>query len=396
MAKWTKPTKPYPTYPLTFTPRGQVKKYNGKPRYVCPNETPPKEAVQILARKISEWDRPAEARSSNSGLTIRQVCNRWLDEKLADAEAGQLTWGYFASCRRVVRAFLDATGESKPVADLGPEDFTAFGRKLQITLGVRAVRRAVRILSSLFRHADDQDWIERPIKLGRRFRQMAGVKTEPPSNAARTPTELRTILERIDARIAELKSRPERDLGSLIQFKAACWLAINGGYGSTDLAELPVEVIDLDAGVIDYRRGKTKKERIVPLMPETVKALRPVLEMAIKRNDSLLFRTREGQPWRREVPNRSGSGNVSTVTTIDNFQQVYGKLLRAMGMKRAGAGFYELKDAHSELADAAGDVHAAMRIVGHALPFSRDPYVRVTPDRLQKVVQFIRHKLLKG
>ena len=41
-------------------------------------------------------------------------------------------------------------------------------------------------------------------------------------------------------------------------------LALNGGFGNTDIANLPREAVDLRNGVIDYSRPKTDVDRLVP------------------------------------------------------------------------------------------------------------------------------------
>lgn len=399
---WVKPKKPWPTYPLTSSKRGQVKKYKGKVRYVCPNDTPPDRAVKILADKYKEWDaEPASAvrrkAAPDAEQTVKDLFVRWLDVKHADATAvpPAISWGHYSACKRVATAFLKFVGPATPYVELTPDDFSRFGESQRARLKAKALRRWLRILASCFNHADDEDWIEQPVKFGQRFRKLANAKDNAvPIDKSREPAEFQKIVAGVEARIRRMRKERERDLRSAEQLRAGIWLAVNGGYGGADLGGLPVDVVDLDGAVIDYRRGKTKMERVVPLMPEAVAALRPVLAAAVDRGDELVFRTREGQPWYREIP-KLGKGNaVVSTTTIDNFQQTYAKLLRTLGLKRAGCGFYELRHTHAELADAAGDPHAASRIMGHALPGSKDPYIRVTAERLRKVVDFVRAHLV--
>ena len=383
-----KPKKPWPKFPLTPHPGGTwCKKVRGKLHHFGPWSDP--------QGALERWEAAAPTlragkltRSASDAQSLRMLCNRWLTEKLKDAEAGTITWGHYSQCRRAVRLLLKHLGGDTRVGDLGPDDFRDFGRKLEGKYGSRTLRKMVRTLIGLFAYASDEDWIERPVKLGKRFRLLRKKRDDaPPRDKARKPADIRKIIDAAERRLVALARQGERSLSPLRQLIAGVWLAVNGGYGSSDLAGLPRDVVDLDGAVIDYRRGKTKMERIVPLMPETVAALHRVL--AEREDDELVFRTREGQPWRREVPKRAG-GQVVSTTTMDNFQQLYGKLLKSLEMKRPGCGFYELRHTHAELADAAGDPHAASRIMGHTLPGSKDPYIRVTPERLRKVVDHIR------
>jgi integrase len=56
--------------------------------------------------------------------------------------------------------------------------------------------------------------------------------------------------------------------------RAPILLGINGGLGNTDCATLLLSAIDLDLAVMDYARPKTAVQRVLPLWPETVAALR--------------------------------------------------------------------------------------------------------------------------
>lgn len=77
---------------------------------------------------------------------------------------------------------------------------------------------------------------------------------------------------------AEVKALLEKCVNA--NMRAMILLALNGGYGQEDLASLPLQVIDLDGGVIDYRRSKTGMRRRVVLWPETVKAVRSAIPNA--------------------------------------------------------------------------------------------------------------------
>lgn len=389
--KGPKPKKPWPKFPLTPHASGTwCKKVRGKLRHFGPWS----DSHGALAR----WEEEAPAlragkatRAASDAQTLKDLCNRWLLEKMKDAEAGAITWGHYSMCRRSVRMLLKNFDAEIRVGELGPDGFRDFGRKLEAKYAGRTLRKIVRTIIGLFAYAADEDWIERPVKLGKRFRLLRKKQgDDAPLDKARKPADVRRIIDAAERRLVALERQGERSLSPMRQLIAGMWLAVNGGYGSSDLAEMPRDVVDLDGAVIDYRRGKTKMERVVPLMPETAAALRRVL--AERQDDELVFRTREGQPWRREMPKRNAAGQVVSTTTIDNFQQAYAKLLnlKSLRMKRPGCGFYELRHTHAEIADAAGDTHAASRIMGHALPGSKDPYIRVTPDRLRKVVDHVR------
>jgi integrase len=159
------------------------------------------------------------------------------------------------------------------------------------------------------------------------------------------------------------KARQERENGkkvftgaqvrSLVEaagpaMKAALLLGINGGFGNTDCAALPVAAIDLDAAVIDFERPKTAVRRIVPLWPETVAALKAVLEMersapATKAAAQLVLRSESGLPLVRQVVKERADGEIEKVTHVDRLLKWFDELLAAKKLKRRGIGFYTLR-----------------------------------------------------
>jgi integrase len=73
-------------------------------------------------------------------------------------------------------------------------------------------------------------------------------------------------------------------------------LAANCGFGQTDIARLPINAIDLDAGGIDFGRPITRVRHKCPLWPETIATL---CEWLATRKRShvgawLIFRPRTG------------------------------------------------------------------------------------------------------
>ena len=86
-----------------------------------------------------------------------------------------------------------------------------------------------------------------------------------------------------------------------VQLKAMILLAINGGMGNSDIANLPLTALDLTAGWLNYPRPKTGIEHRIPLWKETVEALKAAIEARPKPKDKadagLLFLTQHGHNW---------------------------------------------------------------------------------------------------
>ena len=78
------------------------------------------------------------------------------------------------------------------------------------------------------------------------------------------------------------------------------------GPGFKRRGTLPMVALDLDAGWVDYPRPKTGIARRCPLWPETVLAIREALakqpEAKNATHDGLVFRTKYGQSWFKDIP----------------------------------------------------------------------------------------------
>ena len=406
-------------FPLTIHPRGYVKKGIG---WICGKKSPA-DALAIYHRKAIAAAQGKPAAPVPTG-SVEEVAERWLAVKLADATAGQksrqtgkhdagdeisITFDHYAKCRRAAVLFVDhicTAGAGQfagmqvgaiPYGELTPDVFSDFGSAMRAKNGRGFAARQCRLVMAMFRHADAEDWIDRPIKFGKRFVQMSKLprpeKKQPP-----TAEDVRQVLKHLHGKINRLEKsagKGSQGIEPVTQLIAAIYLAINGGYGARDLAELPKDpsIVDLGDGVIDYRRGKTNQIRRVPLMPEAVEWLRRV--WAFRPGDSLVFRTREGNPISREVVGER-DGAV-TVNNVDSLNQAYSKVLRTLKIKKPGNGFYKIKDLHCTLADECGDDRAARLLTGHAALQRdiRDVYVTVSIERQRKIVEYIRHSILQ-
>src|SRR5947209_14614956 len=107
--KPTKPAKPYPDFPLTAHPAGYwCKKIRGKLHYFGPWADPDGALKKYLAEKeaLHAGRKPREA---SDGLTVKELANRFLIEKQARVDAGELsalTWNdYKRTCDLLVKEF---------------------------------------------------------------------------------------------------------------------------------------------------------------------------------------------------------------------------------------------------------------------------------------------------
>ncbi len=181
----------------------------------------------------------------------------------------------------------------------------------------------------------------------------------------------------------------EKRRGASQPLRTMILLALNGGLGNSDLANLPLAALDLKHGWLNYARPKTGIERRIPLWPETIESLDEWLAVRPRQNSSaaggLVFVTHRGCSWSKTV-----ADNPICKETA--------KLLQRIGLCRKGLNFYSLRRTFRTVAGEARDEAAADAIIGHA-PRGDDMAAiyrqRVDDDRLFAVVEYVRNWLFE-
>jgi integrase len=329
--------------------------------------------------------------SSKGGLTVREVCNRFIASKRVDVDMGKLSPRTFCDYDRACRAVVEEFGAGRSVSDLGPTDFERMYARLAGQYGISTIGREVTVTRSIFRYAYESDLIDKPVRFGPRFR--APSKTDRRKAKARaerengkklfTADEIRRLIEAADP-----------------QVKAMVLLAINGGLGNHDIASLPVSALDLKGGWLDFPRPKTGIDRRVPLWPETVESLQEAITKRRKPADEadagLVFLTRFGLRWvRYGFEETKAFGKKRIHAKQDNqLAKAFGKLLDGLGIRRAGVGFYALRHTFETVAGASKDQVAVDAIMGHVDASMAAEYRHgIDDDRLRAVVQHVREWL---
>lgn len=369
-----KPTKPYPDFPLTPHVRGGwSKRYKGHQLYI-PQADPAAALVEWDKRRtlIDQGKEPVAAIRAE-GVTVGEVVVRFSRERLDDYNAGKIKFGTYDDYRIAAQDMLAEFGTHTPVADLAPDDFTRLYRRWASRLGSHALARNVQAVRTLWRHAEENGWVDRRPRYGTLFKKP---RTGKRKGRPLLPHEVKALIGKAAG-----------------QVKAMVLLGINAGYGAKDCADLRRELVDLKAGVIVFPRPKMVErdaiDRAATLWPETVKALRAVLAERASDPEGLVFRTDKlGRRWVRTQQSRKGK-----VSHIDAVAQEFYKLCDAAKIPRRG--FYELRHAFRTFADELETPHAVHRIMGQRLPGMAEVYVdRVEHGRLKKVTDYVREKVM--
>jgi hypothetical protein len=377
-------------FPLTVVERGYMARIAGKPRWIC-GKRPPDEALAIYHRKASALTSKAEPiRQAHAKLpaapTLHYLLNRWVIDRRSDAMRGELRPGTFQQYRLSAKR-IDRLAGQVLADDVTPDTVKDLYDRLAAAHGIDFAKRAIAHFRSACNYAVEMRWC-RPLRIG--GRAIAKLATRPRARMKwklYEPADLRRILAEITRRIRSARGGAYRD--SWVQLKAMVLLALNGGFGATELSEL--RKADVRGDWIDRDRGKTGATHVVPLWPETAKAICPVLEQ--RPDDELLFRTRAGKPWARSESIIVG-GVLKRVVNHDNVNWAFRVVVNSIGLRIEGQGFYKLRHLFATTADRFQDANALSVLMGHALPGARGHYIAVGDERLRKLVEYVRHELL--
>jgi len=381
--KKNKPSKPYPDFPLFPHATGRwAKKICGKLHYFGYwNRSPDgdwRQALDLYQEQKDDLYAGRTPRVRRGGMTIRELCNRFLTTKRRLLDTGEITertfQEYHSTCSRIVTTF----GRDRLVDDLATDDFAHLRASLAETRGPVALGNEIQRCRSVFKFAYDERLIDKPVRYGQQFNKPSK-KTLRMARNGRGPRmfeadELRTIID--------TATQP---------LKAMILLGINCGFGQTDVSSLPLSAVDLDSGWVDYPRPKTGVERRCPLWPETVEAIRRAVEHRPRpkseKDTDLAFITKYGHRWVKT--NKTG-------TPDDAVGKEFTKLLQRLGLKRPGVSFYALRHTFETIAGESKDQVAVNAIMGHVDNSMAGVYrERISDERLRAVTDCV-HDWLFG
>jgi integrase len=201
---------------------------------------------------------------NRDGLTVKELCDEFMNAKLALLDNGELSPRTFHDYHATVRRIADAFGRSRLVDDLAPDDFARLRKSIAKTRGVVALGNEVQRVRTVFKYAYDEGKIEKPVRYGQSFTKPSRKNVRK----ARLANGKRMFHAEQLRRIIKAAKQP---------LKAMVFLGINCGFGQSDVSNLPQSALDLKKGWVEYPRPKTAIERRCPLWPETVEALRDAI-----------------------------------------------------------------------------------------------------------------------
>lgn len=372
--KADKPDKPYEGFPLFAHSGRWAKSINGKRYYFGPWG----DWEAALAKYMREKDflfaglKPPD--NTDSGITLKDLCNAFLSSKDASKELGELSPRTYHEYKMACRDVLAGLGGHRIVHTLEPRDFEALRTRLAHGRNATTLSNAIQRTRTLFKYAYDQNLIDRPLRFGG-FRK-------PNSRLLR---RAQNALGRKDFSAEEINCLL---IHAPVPMRAMILLGVNCGLGNEDCSLLTQDRLDLENGWHMLPRQKTEVQRRCPLWPETIAAVNLALAERPGTKDEKLqnrvFLTRQGNTWVQHGSKGRCGDRVTRVFLLTK---------RKCGINRAGVGFYGLRRTHETVGDAAKDPVAMQYLMGHA-PKSDDMAARyrqgIEDDRLVAVTDHIR------
>ncbi len=387
--KANRPKKPYPNYPLSPHPGGKwQKKIRGKIHYfgrwakrvngklVRIEGDGWKEALEEYKAVADDLHAGRTPRVQSDGLTVADLCNRFLTSRLRKVEAGEMGERMFAEYKQTTDRLVATFGKSRLVDDLAADDFEALRDGMAKQYGPVRLGNEIQKVRTAFKYGYESGDITQPVRFGPQFKKPSAsvLRRHRAKNGERMleADQLRRLLDAAD-----------------VQLKAMLLLGLNAGFGNHDIATLPLSALDIDGGWVNFARPKTGIPRRCPLWPETVAALRQAIagrpEPRQEEATGLVFVTARGRPWLSR-----GIANPVSVAARD--------AMKAVGIHHDGIGFYTLRHVFRTVADAARDPVAIDLIMGHSDPSMAEAHYRergsFIDGRLKAVAEHVRQWLL--
>jgi integrase len=302
-------------------------------------------------------------RDRTGGISIGDLCNRFLTSKTELITSGELTVrsfrDYNQSTDRIVRVF----GKNRRVDDLVGEDFALLRADIAKNRGPISVKNEITRCKVVFNFAFRDALIDKPVVFGAGF--------DPPKAKV-----IRKALAKNGPRMFEAAElRAILNKCPTPTLKAMVLLAANSGMGNHDVGMITFDAVNLETGWCDFPREKTGTPRRFRLWPETLEAIKESLATRptpAPGHEQYLFLTRKRHCWSKD-------GSAAPLA------REFKKVLDDAGITRPGAGYYDLRRTFQTIGEEAGEI-ATKYIMGHVDGSMSARYrQRISDERLEAV-----------
>jgi integrase len=391
--------QPYAGFPLSAHAAGSwQKKILGRVFYFGPwgrringkLEPLPGDAGSKAALKLYEQQRDAlhsgrVPQIASDQVTLRDLCNAFLNAKLRRQAAGEMTVRSFADYREVTDLLIREFGADRPIGDLGPNDFEALRDTFAKRWGPTRLGNVIGRTRSIFKYAIGSELIDKQVRFGDEF-----VKPKKSVFRKHRAKRVEKMFEPAELREMLKHAQP--------QLRAMIFLGLNCGLGNTDIGSIEKRHVDLKKGTLDFPREKTGIERRCPLWPETIAALKVAIaerpEPKNKADADRIFLLASGTPWTSDArlfSDGSAADKPKIAPRVDEVTKAFRRLLNDLKLHKHGLGFYSLRHIFETIAGATRDQIAVNYVMGHSDGSMAAVYrERLDDDRLQAVADHVR------
>lgn len=214
-----------------------------------------KEALEEYKAQADDLHAGRTPRVKADGLTVADLCNRFLTAKLRQREAGEISARMFGEYKATTDRLVATFGKTRLVDDLAADDFEALRDTMAKQWGPVRLGNEIQKVRSVFKYAPEAGLIERPVRYGPQFKKPSArvLRRHRAQNGERMleAEELRRLLAALAGNEVET-GRTDDDTGERETttlppdpaLRAMVLLGVNCGLGNHDCALLPLERVE--------------------------------------------------------------------------------------------------------------------------------------------------------
>src|SRR5262249_16383816 len=140
------------------------KKVCGKIHYFGPLDDPDAALARWLEQKDDLLAGRVPRAKQPEGLTLHQLCNRFMEFKEARVTTGELSQRSWMEYRRTCSQLMQTFGKERLITDLRTEDFEKYRLAISKKWGPWRLTTEIQRVKCLFKYAYDAELLEKPIK----------------------------------------------------------------------------------------------------------------------------------------------------------------------------------------------------------------------------------------
>lgn len=334
---------------------------------------------------------------------VKLVLNAFLADREKSMRGAQIKPSTFLDYKGAITAFCEALdgmktdpllalGRQSPIIALQPGHFRLIRQKWSERLGAHALDRNIQAIRTAFKWAIDPGRIiPSAPNYGGEFKKT----TKADKRKDRATREGKSGEHRFTP--SELAKILGAATGAMRCFVL---LGLNCGMYAAEIAALKFTDIRRHgkATVIDTYRPKTQIRQVAPLWPETVTELEKYLAWRRTKKTihcpDLIFVTHSGNPWVQDHFTENDKGAVAGGGNINSTGLMFRRLLKDLGIHRAGVGFGAFRHTHISATSRHPDINARRVIRGHRVEGIEEHYDFHDYARLKSITDLARKLLL--